>query len=171
RGIILQDNKNLSWVSYLIFDSLILDAGGSSSSIAATNNCFFAGANTHHIRIQNSELRNCNQAIIFTTETTSYIEIKNNRIHNAYVSLFDGAHPTTGNYGMYVKFHNSLIEGNTIYNNTGYGIHLYGSGLKSVSNNVIRGNIVYGNGFSDGERALVLGGLIVASGGNNLAYN
>jgi parallel beta-helix repeat protein len=171
RAINLQDNLNLSVVAYLIFDNLVIDPGGTAGQITNTGNAFRTAGNTHHIRLQNSELRNSNDVLIFSTETVSSVEILNNRIHDAFVSLFSGTHPTTGNYGLYVKFHNSLVEGNTIYNNTGYGIHHYGSGLNTVSNNIIRNNRIYGNGFNDGERGNTNGGLIIASGGSNLCYN
>lgn len=171
QGANLQDNTNRSIISYLIFDNLIMDAGGSPTQPDEGGGAFRTAGNTHHIRVQNSELRNANGMLIFSTEGPGFIEIVNNRIHDAYVSKNPAYSVTTGYYGMYVKFHNSLIEGNTIYNCSGYGIHLYGSGLNSVSDNIIRNNIFYNTGFDDGGRNDAQSAVIISSGSNNQFYN
>ena len=71
---------------------------------------------------------------------------------------------------VYLNGHDNLIDGCQIYNNGGYGVHMYQSGGTGVSNNIVRNSIFYGNGFND-TRGLVGCGLLLASGDNNVAYN
>jgi parallel beta-helix repeat protein len=171
-GISIQDNMNGSAPSFLIFDRLIVDLQAVPGDINGTNSAFrVVSPNVHHIRFSNGEIKNAANHLVLVGGGTSHCEIMNSKIHGAKVSLFGGTHPTTGNYGFYYNGHDGLIEGNVIYDNTGYGLHLYHSGSNDVNNNIVRNNIFYGNGFDDGERHDTLGGVIIASGENNLFYN
>jgi parallel beta-helix repeat protein len=126
----------------VIFDRLIIDMQGSSSQIANTGNAFrVVSPNAHHIRFSNGELKNANDNLV-QAGGASNIEVINNKIHDAYLSLFGGSHPTTSNYGLYFNAHSSLIDGNTVYDNTGYGLQLYHSGGTDVNDNIIRNNRV-----------------------------
>jgi hypothetical protein len=51
----------------------------------------------------------------------------------------------TAAHGIYVSGSNNLIEGNRIYRNSGYGVHIYGYGNTYPSYNTIRYNEVFAN--------------------------
>jgi parallel beta-helix repeat protein len=151
-SINIQDNFDLSVAAFLIFNNLKM------------SNYRVAGS-SHHIRLIDSEVDGKGQVgsnnLVMIIEGTTNHEVIRCRVH--------GAEP--GAYGFYIKAQNMLIEGNEIYNNGGYGIHLYASGHNDVNNNIVRNNIIYGNGFSDGPRGLSVGAVIIASGNNNQFYN
>lgn len=167
-GVAIQDNLDSSIVSYLIFDHLTVQNTG--------NPALFLGGQSHHVRLQNSDLQAFGNTgsphIVFISSGTDSHEILSSRLHDAPVSQFLSNDPTTtANYGCYCYGRHMLIDGNIFYNNTGYAIHHYHSGDPNVSNNVIRNNIIYGNGYDDGSRALVLCAVIMTSGSNNYFYN
>jgi parallel beta-helix repeat protein len=65
--------------------------------------------------------------------------------------------------------HDNLFDGNDVYDNAGYGYHLYNSGSTTVSNNIVRNSRLWGNGFA--ETAEMTAAIILSSGSNNQAYN
>jgi parallel beta-helix repeat protein len=157
NSITVQDNLDNSVVSYVIFDLLTFPA-------------FYAGGNTHHVRLTNSDITgNPGYNNISNAVTTSYLEFIGNRVHDAPVAFDNGM--TTGHYGFYIGGHHNLLDRNIIYNNSGYAIHIFHSGRNDVSDNIVRNNVMYGNAFDDGARNQGLGVLILASGANNQAYN
>ncbi len=169
-GISIRDNVDASIVSYVIFDRLIVIDPGQGSGTQSGDSPYFIGGNSHHIRLSNSEVTNAATNLIFITDTTTYIEVVNCRVHDAPITA--GSDGRTGSsYGFYIYGRHMLIDGNTIYHNTGYGIHHYHSGDSGVSDNIIRNNIVYDNAYNDGERNLSNGGILVTSGSNNQVYN
>jgi parallel beta-helix repeat protein len=177
NGVNIQENVDGSTVSYVIFDNLKMQT-------------FRVAGNSHHIRLSNSELSEdpstyiaklqagefepyanppqyipesvCGAGcalhnLIMMTSTTNSIEIIHNRVHDGF-------------YGFYANSSNSLIEGNEVYGNMGYGLHLYHSGGSDVNNNIVRNNTFHHNGFYD-WRKYKDSGFIMASGSNNVAYN
>jgi parallel beta-helix repeat protein len=123
-----------SYMQYIIFDSLVIDARGAENGIAILN-----GA--HHIRIQNGEVKNARANGIFTASasSTSHNEFLNLKVHDNGSSRLD--------HGFYIQTSYSLIDGCDIYNNSGYGIHVYngyGTG-KLTDNTIIRNNQVHDN--------------------------
>jgi parallel beta-helix repeat protein len=165
HGINLQHNFNDSIPQYLIFDRLVVDIGGAGES------AFRVAADVHHIRLSNSYVGNARDNVLQIIETTHHIEILNSYIHDAIAADNGNYGFTTGMYGIYLKGRNCLVDGNRIYNNSGYAIHQFGSGLSSVTDNVMRNNIIYGNAYSDGDRGSGLDTVILASGSNALFYN
>ena len=77
-------------------------------------------------------------------------------------------------YGIYAGGDKGLIEGNTLYNNGGYGIHLYKPGGGTANDWVIRNNVVHSNGkgfehsMSGWQQTA---GVIITRGKNNQFYN
>ena len=77
--------------------------------------------------------------------------------------------PNTG-YGVYLETSDNLYEGNEVYNNGGYGMHVVDNsvpGERHVSRNVIRNNKIYGNGVRGGTNY----GIVVGYGDRNQVYN
>mgnify|MGYP003575344983 CR=1 FL=1 len=46
-------------------------------------------------------------------------------------------------YGIYLGGSNNIIDGCRIYNNGGYAIHQFGSGVSNFNNNVLKNNTIY----------------------------
>jgi parallel beta-helix repeat protein len=69
-----------------------------------------------------------------------------------------------------MKGQNGLYDGNEVYNNAGYGFHIFSSGNNNVNNNILRNNYIHNNGGRV-TNVGVTGGIILASGSNNIAYN
>ena len=164
-GIAITDNANGSFISYLIFNNLIVTNPSGAS--------FFVSGHASYIRLSNSEVTQARDMIVFIAHNTSYVEVVQCRVHGARVPAdLIAAHTDQGAYGFYIFGRHMLIDGNSIYNNDGYGIHLFNSGDSGVSDNIIRNNIIYGNGFNDGTRGMQsLAGVIITSGNNNQFYN
>ena len=170
--IAIQDNIDLSIVSYLIFDHI------------TTPSVWFGGG-AHHIRLINSDVNGTippylppdtpNYGVMLIQGNVNFFEVLNSKIHDAgYNGTTTPCFSTTVNYGcygFYVGGHDMIFERNEIYNNSGYGINLYDTGQSGVSNNIIRNNVFYANGFHDYGRDFPLAAFIVSSGSDNLAYN
>jgi hypothetical protein len=143
--------------SYIILDGLIIDGSGGNNGITIDYSSSGTSSTAHHIRVTNSEVRNApNQGIyVGAGSYGGYNEFINLKIHhNGTDSL---------RHGMYVTASNNLIERCEVYNNSGYGLHLYDEGgFKQVNNNTVRLNRLYNNGQW---------GLILSSGTGNMAYN
>lgn len=158
-------NLPASYIQYLILDRLTIDAFNTTDGISLGDRA----APSHHIRFQNGEVKNARAMNV--TGSGSFIEVVRSKIHDA----GHGDCVNTSNlgcYGFYWGGTNSLFDGNEVYNNGGYGFHIYHSGGNDVINNIVRNNVVYGNGFSDARLPNVtLNGILIASGGNNIAYN
>src|SRR4029079_11418971 len=73
----------------------------------------------------------------------------------------NGTVPSTLQHGIYVRGSRNIIDGNRIYNNSGYGIHQYAE-ASTPSNNIFRNNKIYGN---------VTRGVIISKGDGSLFYN
>lgn len=142
-------NIAASYVQYVIFDGLIMDG---------TNTNFPIGGNGgHHVRFQNGEVKNGRASGILTGGNNN--EFINLKIHTNGSSKLD--------HGLYIFGSNNLIERNEIYNNAGYGVHLYYGG-GGVNNNIVRSNISHNNGTAGDVSSA---GILLASGDGNLAYN
>ncbi len=69
-------------------------------------------------------------------------------------------------HGFYWSGKRLLLDGGSYYNNQGLGIHIFDNGGNATDDNVIRNARIYNNGLSAGG-----GGIILATGAGNLAYN
>ncbi len=98
-----------------------------------------------HMTIQNSEIFHTGSHGVLTTgkvtsnnpNPTHSNSVLNNIIHTGIKSL--------SSYGVYLKGPDNTIKGNTIYNNTGHGLHLHSTTTPLVDS-IIENNVIYDNG-------------------------
>lgn len=136
---------------YFIMDNLVFNGGTSG---------FFLGAETDHIRLTNSEIKNAGRQGLDGTGDSH--EIINVKIHD---SGQDSPWPYHSGYGVYWRGTNTLFERMEVYNNPGYGFHIY-STIRGVNGNTVRYSKIYTNGGAEGSQF----GLLLSSGSNNKAY-
>ncbi len=126
------------------------------------------GANTDHIRIKNSEIKNFgnNGVLVGAHGGNEFINL--NVHHNgdvAYLSGVSSDDPYRYSHGFYIASSDNIIDGCLIHDhNTGPlqgGVQFFSTAHK-VDNNIARSNTVYNN-FS--------GGLFMSSGTGNMFYN
>jgi parallel beta-helix repeat protein len=163
--VILRPNSGASRVftfiegqQYIILDGLVMDASNvayDAVKITCSGDC--SSGNAHHIRIQNSEIKNAPSQGILGGE---YSEFVNLDVHHNGQKCFGTFHC----HGIYTGGNNNLIEGSQFHDQPmGYGIHIYdGSDGVGADNNIVRNNVVYGNSAN---------GMILSSGADNAAYD
>jgi hypothetical protein len=168
QGMTMQDGFDSVPVHYVIFRNLAVQINTSNP-----NNCDIGigvGGTTHHVRFLSMNVTGCTCFQI--AQGASFMEFIDNDVHGARVVYGVDYGETVGSYGWYINSNNSLLEGNRVYDNVGYGIHMYLSGSTTgVHDNIIRNNIIYGNCYNDGQRDIGLNAVIMGSGANNLFYN
>jgi parallel beta-helix repeat protein len=143
--------------SYVVLDGLVFDGvNGSTEGILIDE-----GA--HHIRIKNSEVKNAKMTGILVNNVGSpnsdYNEFINLDVHDNGTTDFD--------HGLYIETANNLVEDCRVYNNSGWGVHIYNGSSAVANNNTVRKNKIY-----DNARTGVRGrGIILSSGSGNIAYD
>jgi len=154
-----------SSTKYVIIDGFIMDAiNVTYDAVKITRASSPPSDAAHHIRIQNSEIKNSpGQGILVTGagyDYSAYNEFINLDVHDNGSNDLD--------HGLYIETPYNLIEKSRIYRNAGWGIHIY-NGYDSVSahHNIIRNNKIYNNARL-GKRGP---GMILSSGDGNIAYN
>jgi parallel beta-helix repeat protein len=135
-------------ISYVVFDNLVLDAKDRGNGL-------YVGCGSHHIRLSNSEVKNA---------LSVGVEFCNNADDN---EVIDCSVHDSVSHGLYITSSNNLFDGNSVYNNGGYGYHFYNQGSHTVNNNIIRNSEIYKNG-SGRQDAF---GIILGSGDNNVMYD
>jgi parallel beta-helix repeat protein len=164
--------------SYIVVSGLVLDGCNVSyDAVKISWTSGRGGSAANHIRLLNCEIKNAAENNLLIdgnpNRLVDYNEILGCTIHdNRGVSDLDGAHY----HGIYCTSSYNLFHGNNIYNNTGYGIHIYQSkGVSSiecssntVSQNQLHDNGKFGNTGSAGITASVGDGNKVI---NNLVWN
>jgi hypothetical protein len=163
---------------YIVLSGMVLD--GSNVKRDAVKITWGTRTGTsHHIRLQNCEIKNAPQnGVLITGQTgavlSNYNEILDCKIHgNGH-----GANPLDNSHyhGIYQECNHAIIQGNDIYDNGGYGVHIYTSpgvngtdcGHNKISANRIHDNATAGSTGSAGI------GLLVGDGNcalNNLVWN
>ncbi len=134
---------------YWIVQDLILDAGHDKDY-------GIAGLFADHIRLVNVEVKNSNRQGALP-EGNSW-QVLNCSFHD---NGTDGQ-----DHGFYWSGQGLILDGGSYYNNQGLGIHIFSNGANDVDNNIVRNARIYNNGLSPGG-----GGIILATGAGNLAYN
>ena len=144
--------------SFIVFDGLIWDGNGASTPGGPS---FKDGAN--YIRVQNSEFKNFADSGASSTGTG--FQFVNNKSHNNGTNCPEGAGHC---HGYYISSSNTLIEGNDVYNNEGYGIQAYGGSLNGT---IIRRNRIHDNGIGGGAGVGPSAGMVLSTGTGIQAYN
>jgi Right handed beta helix region len=151
---------------------------------------FKASGITQYIILNNLsfvETRTNVNAIIRPDKGAQFIRISNCKIHGNIDDHEEGAGMgilagkgieilnnelwDMSSYAIYMPEDNNLVDGNYIHNVGGYGIHQYGTGCSTCSNNIIRNNRLIGNGRLIGTAGQPGCGMVLSSGVNNVAYN
>ena len=149
--------------SYLIFQDFVIDMVNSTGRGTEPDGIYLSDG-AHHNRFQRLEVRNAaNFGIAFSKNNgnSGFNEVLNSKVHNSGNGRGD---PRNG-HGLYISTSDNLIEGNEVYDNAGYGLHLYDdAGDRSVSRNVVRRNTIYNNGGGRGATY----GMVVAWGDGNV---
>jgi len=158
-SVIIRPNSGGKWndviaiigKKYIILDGLIIDGTNVSQ-----NGLRLSGS-SRYIRIQNGEFRNSLHwnGIFVQDDTTIFNEFINLKIYG------NGEENTNQHHGIYIRGDDNIIDNCEIYNNTGYGVHIYGKS-QEPARNIVKNSRIYNNG----ERGLILG-----SGTDNVAYN
>jgi parallel beta-helix repeat protein len=165
--------------SYIIIDRLIIDAINTTMGDAVSIN-----QGSHHIRFQNCEIKNAYANGVWigwghiNGLPSNYNEFINCNIHHnsrAGGTGFPNQPPGYGRgHGLYITTQNNIFRGNRVHENGQYGFHIYSSGYpsKPTANNIIERNIIYKNGLNTTRYGHVCcGGIVLASGSGNMAYN
>jgi parallel beta-helix repeat protein len=135
---------------YIAFDGLVVDGTGASGSVLS-----IGAVGAHHIRFQNMDMKNSYGSIVWLWG--SDIEVINSKISGSQNA-----------YGVYMVGHNNVVDGNEIYNNAGYAIHIYDGRFPnpSTDDHIVSNNIMYNNGFGRSTAAITVG-----KGSNCLVQN
>jgi parallel beta-helix repeat protein len=144
--------------AYIILRDLTADMVNSTAGSDADGVFLYRA---HHIRFERVEVMNgYNFGVHFDAETP-FNEFINCRIHD---NGYPGG-PATNGHGLYITGSDNLFEGNEVYNNHGYGFHIYNNAGSRAdpSRNIVRRNRIYGNGRHGGTAY----GLTVAWGDAN----
>jgi parallel beta-helix repeat protein len=159
--------------SYIIVSGLIIDANNN-------NEGFTINQGSHHIRLQNSEIKNTyvNGIGIWWGNnnglSSDYNEILNCTIHHIASWGGDGIPNQAFGYGrghgIYMTTSNNIIRGNTFYDIGQYSIHQWTT--KFANNNIIEGNLVTRSGHNTTRYGKVCcGGITVSSGNGTIIRN
>jgi len=161
-GETVQINGPLAFNTGTIFRYWIID------NLIFNGSTIFTGLQTDHIRISNSEIKNAN--CIGLQGGGSFHEFINVSVHNS-----GQTYQSCGGYGVYWWGNNTLFERMHVYDNPGYGFHIYYSGWTTVSNNIVRYSFIHNNGgyassTHGGDGTTSQAGLLMANGTGNQAY-
>lgn len=172
---------NVIWLdcncSYIEFDGINLDGtlAGAAGLWVSTNNLL----NPHHIRIQNATIiagtQGSQAGVSFgahqTIGSVGGNEAINLTIHGGGIAGECGF--ACSSYGVYLAGPNNLVEGNTIYDVSGFGIQIYNGTGDPAINNVVRKNII--RDISRRGEVSQIGGMMISAASNqiynNLIYN
>jgi parallel beta-helix repeat protein len=101
-------------------------------------------AGGHHIRFERIEVTHSQSFGVHFGPESPDNEMLNCRIHDN----GDQWASWTNGHALYISSSRNLFEGNEVYNNDGYGFHIYSNhgDHSDPSYNIVRGNYIYGNG-------------------------
>jgi hypothetical protein len=146
---------------HIILQGLTLDGSEINYDVVKMDHSGSPLTGTHHVRLQNCEIRNSpGQGILINAEA-AYNEFVGCVIHD------NGK--TWLQHGIYVSGAHNLIDGCTFYRNSGWGVHVFNEGATrdSAHDNIVRNNLVYQNGLATEECV----GIGLYAGADNIAYN
>jgi parallel beta-helix repeat protein len=153
------------WVAYfthchhVVLDGFVLD-GANVEHFA-----IMITSESHHIRIQNSEVKGAPKSGILTANYGSI-----NSDHNEFINLDVHDNGTTYlDHGLYIATSGNLVDHCSVHHNSGWGVNIYSSSYPDVSanNNVVSSNAIYDNHGTNHYA----NGICLSSGSGNLAYD
>ena len=128
--IVIHDND------YITIDGMVADAADQPGSAF-----ILTGTASNNI-IKNGTARNAHTewgfGIHTQDPTASYNQVLNMDSYN------NGVSGSNKEHGIYMASDGNIIDGNRVYDNEAYGIHIY-SNKYSISDNIVRNNFVYNN--------------------------
>lgn len=155
---------------YIIMDGIIFDAQNVTNHAMKFEShgmdpvTYKAIGAAHHIRIKNCEIKNAPATGIHVTAGSDNCEFINLKIHHNGTTGYD--------HGLYLCSHNNTVDGCEIYDNAGFGVHVYNSRYDGIhpiyeaDNNIVRNCRIHNNSVSGGGA-----GIAFYTGNNNIAYN
>jgi hypothetical protein len=143
---------------HIVIDGFIVDAANVIYDAVKITYGSTGGA-AHHIRLQNSHVRNAPTQGILVSIGSDGNEFLN-------LNVYDNG-TTDFHHGFYITSANNLVERSAVYRNAGWGVHVYSQGKQTANYNTIRSNRIYDNARV-GARGW---GVILSSGRGNIAYN
>ena len=173
NGLInLATNSLNPTLQYIIFDGIIFDGSNVINGMSTVGVGFGANTPANHIRFINVEVKNTGAARLDLPVGAGFIvngsfnEFINCKSHDN--GLKPNVTPPQAPYGFYIMGTDHLIEKCKIYNNGGYGIHVYNSDAGGSHRQTIRYNDIYNNGVTAGNGTA---GIVVTSGVGHFVHN
>lgn len=143
---------------HIIIDGFVINGTGGLNGIAS-------GEDSHNIHILNSEVMNAPIQGILLNKGSAYFEFVNLRIHN------NGT--TWQHHGIYISTNHHLVKDCMIYQNAGWGVHIY-SASNSPSFNLVINNKTHNNAQGKtefGGKITEGAGIGIYNGTGNAAIN
>jgi parallel beta-helix repeat protein len=145
--------------SYITVDGIVMDGSNASGFGFRIGKNASTDQGSHYIVIQNGTVKNvphysgiASQGLT-GADLSSHISIVNVEVYNCGDDHLD--------HGIYLAIRDTIIDGCSVHDNYGHGIHSYSSAGGGVHRNIIRNNRVYRNGSF---------GILIGSGSENVAY-
>jgi parallel beta-helix repeat protein len=147
--VTLQPPFNLSGIRltvgsphHLILQDFTIDMANSSAGADAAGIILYTA---HHIRFERLDVKNSPTFGVHFGDHTPYNEMLNCRIHD---NGYRGDSASNG-HGLYISSSNNVFDGNEVYNNQGYGFHVYNNwgSHADPSNNIVSNNQIFRNGL------------------------
>jgi Right handed beta helix region/Pel9A-like, right handed beta helix region len=155
---------------YVLFSNLKLDAiNAPNTSTSLGDGVSLYGAS--YITISDCEILNAPGNGVITHDSSSYLGD-----HNRFIRLkvhdngYENDLRQRVAHGFYIITDFNVIEQCDVYNNYGYGVHIYNSG-GGPDYNELRRSRVYGNGRGPYAVNASPGGIMLSQGTGNMAYN
>ena len=154
RVLMLADAR----ASYVVIRGLALDARNVKyEGVKITWTGSDPRNTSHHIRIEDSEIVNApGQGLLVGGHHNELLRL---RVHGNGVSDFD--------HGIYITSPDNLVDGCEVFQNAGWGVHVYNGEANDADRNVLRNNRIHHNARVGGRGA----GIILSSGEDNIAFN
>ena len=150
--------------SYIVLDGLVIDGTG------VGYDCVQIEKPAHHIKIRNCEIKNFKYMGVNVGPDSTFNEILTSKIHDGgMMSSGSGLNPGQF-HAVYFSGKNNLVDACTIYNITGYGVHIYnGYAGNQSSNNLVKNSNIQNCGTYKVNGSSSAAGIILSSGSGNQA--
>lgn len=166
--------------AYIVIDGLIIDGIDTGQNIGTTSGaggeCIkltagAAGTFPHHIRVQNTEIKNAPNVGITVgssaTGTSDWNEFFNIYFHdNAWINV----NPSSSGHGynIYMQGSNNLVDDVLCVDSGSYGLVIFNGSTGEANDNTIRNSTILRSGIHETDRGA---GIQVAGGTGALLYN